>query len=113
MRLLYSECNGFGNIMRDFSQFDKVSEYLQAIVDIYNNVREYDLEMLPLECSYVDPVDSKTKYIICDGKLCEDAQANIDFLKKQRKELDEFITDYLSVTADGFERECYFSWSRS
>lgn len=110
MRLNYNECNSAGNIMKDFAKYDKVSEYLQAVIDAYENQDYRSFEMLPLECAYKDISTGKACWIVQGGRLHKDAQKNVNKLKRQRVMWNYFIRDELLIQADAFERECFFSW---
>ena len=108
MVLRYGECECFGNIMRDFAKFDKVSDYLQAVLDVYKTTCDTQFEMLPLDCGFKKP-NGEFVWIIQFGQIAENAQKHISWLSRQRVKINIFISDDLVIKADGFEREYYFS----
>lgn len=113
MKLDYSECRSSGNILKDLARFNKVSEYLQAIVEMYKEgvgPLWETFEVHPIECGYTDSKTGEYMSVIECGAISPNAQRNINKLKRQSAADNTFISDNLVITADGFEGECFFSW---
>lgn len=117
MELHFDECMCSGNILKDFAKFNKVSEYLQAVLDAYDALDKgdeepwYALEVHPTcQLGYRD-FNGEWCYIFKNMERQPLAQTYINRLKRRRVRFNNFVSDNLIITADGFEHECYFEWA--
>ena len=108
MKILYADCSGSGNILKDFTRYSKISDYLEDLVNAYTNNDFHLMEVMPLDCAII--LKGIYRWIIYAGMVHPDATKNINWLKRQVISYNRFISDKLIIKANGLERECFISW---
>ena len=116
MDIHFTECNCEGvGLFADFARYETVEKYLQALVDVMSGKTEYMSsdapDFVPLDCAVKDINNGQCRWIIQAGQVHPDADKNIRWMKRQRAEIRHFMSDYITIVGDGFERELFFSWN--
>ena len=115
MKLHFTECNIIDEgLFADFAKYKTVDKYFQALVDVFQGKIKYMGEdcpnFVPLDCSFRDFQNGSIRRILSGGQVCEDAEKNIKWLKRQRADVRHFMSDGIVVKGDAFERELFVSW---
>ena len=94
MELKWSECQSSGNILHDFGQFDKISEYLKCVVYMFEHGWDKEkLENLPLSLTVL--FDKNRYHVIDCGTVLPDARKCIRALERAPRHRNSFMSDFL------------------
>lgn len=109
MVLKYHGSCGGGNILADLGRFNKVSEYLEALVSEYkerDSVSWRTLKYLPLNVFVSTP---KNKYWVVEaGKITPKASKCIQEIKEGLPQYNEMMSETLLIEGDSSEQELSF-----
>lgn len=109
MQLNFTECQATGsNILKDLGNYNRVPDYLTALVNATETGDHDVLSFMPLDCGYI--LSGEIKWVIHGGYVSPDARANIEFLSKKPGWVTIMLNDHLCINADAFEQELFFKW---
>ena len=115
MKLVYNECNCSGSgLFNDLGKFKTVDKYLTALANAFKKDPDEKIERpetLPLDCGVRLHKDDPYQMIIYCGQLTAEAEKIIRKVKRYPAFLRKFMTDYMSIVGDDFERELFFTLS--
>ena len=95
------------NLLTDILKNKNVDMYLEAMI---SDESSDSLSFKPKFCALYDYSKNDWRWIIYNNRIVPDARDNIKWLKQQPAYMNNFFSDEIIITGDGFENQLIINW---
>ena len=115
MKIDIKNCAGMGvGLLADMANFKTVDKYLRAVLDVMTFKKEFRSpgtpEFVPIDCAVVDTITGDYRWFVLSGRVTDKAEKNFKWLQSQPDLFRNFMSDYISIIGDAYERELFILW---